>query len=208
MTDILPLWRAFLRGGLVASVCAILGLAVRYILAFEGELPVAVTWVILGAVIGSTILTAGEGRGGKTYAAMAVILTYLSMGAYQTGVVLLAQPAPKPNFSETDTSNPLTTLKAIARRTTHPKHTQSHPDSSAATSSDDPPFEKVWVGFLIFSYLGSISICMPIVAGLKTPILLPILGLALYSAWRISNRTVSFQGPFPLNIQEAALPSD
>ena len=167
----------FGRAALFGLGGATLGAAIYYaVLAITGY-EIGLIAILVGFVVGKAVSVGGASGGGRRYQVLAVVLTYLSIGATFVPLVL-SQRGER-------TSG---TADSLAR---------SAPVADAGTR-EVKPFRTIVVGMLA---LIALAAAMPLLAGFgglpASLIGLLILGFALQQAWRINHRNpIRVTGPF------------
>jgi hypothetical protein len=68
---------SFLRGGVVALVCAAIDAAIAHF----AHISLGLAWIFWGIFIGGAVQNASEGRGGWVFKLIAMVITYFAVGA-------------------------------------------------------------------------------------------------------------------------------
>lgn len=183
-------FRASLFGVGAAAAGALLYFAVSSATGYNiGLIAVAVGWMV-----GSAVRKGSDGRGGRFYQFLAVLLTYLSISAslapdvYEGMSAPSAEEAPAPAAQAPAQAAP-EVIQASATTA------DTAPEAAEAPAGDSPEL-SVTVRVILAAIL---SLGAPVLVGFNSPISLLIYGFALWEAWRRNTRAVlNIAGPFQL----------
>jgi hypothetical protein len=178
----------------------LLGAIVYYaVLALTGY-ELALISIAVGYGVGRVVRWASEGRGGRIYQVIAVVITYVAIvGSYapivlgqvrkdveakRTSVAMEGQTSPRPPSQPQPQLQPQPTGPA---QTPAPLEVRSNRGFSLVG------FAVGWIILII------LLLPLPLMAGFQNIIGLIIIGLALWEAWKTTRRaTVTIAGPFTL----------
>jgi hypothetical protein len=144
--------------------------------------------IILGYLVGIGVRKGSEGRGGRGYQVLAVLLTYLSLVVGYSGVMFHARAKDPSKFSASG-----------------PKTVELKPVESETLAA--PPAPRPTAGGCIVGVLFLLGICVasPVVDVIHNPLLILLLGIALWEGWRMNRGTViELKGPFHLGNSPSA----
>lgn len=131
--------------------------------------------ILLGYLVGIGVRKGSDGRGGRGYQVLAVLLIYLGLAIGFSGLMI-------PEFVKKQ-----------------PKAATETPAPSAESNAPDPA--PVSAGGCVMAGLIVVGICLasPVLVAIKSPLIILMLAIALWEGWRI-NRGVdlNLKGPFPL----------
>jgi hypothetical protein len=138
--------------------------------------------IVVGFMVGSAVRTGCQHRGGWAYQGLAILLTYLTIGAS-----LAAEAVPK--FLAGQAQNK---PGAAAPAPGKPPPQQVDPQFQRDLRRGSP-LAVVLVTVLVVI----ITITAPVLSGIESPIMWIIVGFALWEAWKLNKRIlVVFHGPF------------
>ncbi|MEO8450365.1 MAG: hypothetical protein ABI647_11270 [Gemmatimonadota bacterium] len=160
---------------------AILGTAIYYAVLAITHYEIGLIAILVGFVVGKAVSLGGGSLGGRRYQVLAVVLTYLSIGATYVPLVIRGLGSKQQPASAAD---------SLARSG------PAVPNNGSA--ADVKPARGIAVGVLA---LIALAATMPIIAGVSnlpaSLIGLLILGFALMQAWRMNQRgNLEVSGPF------------
>jgi hypothetical protein len=177
---------------LVAGVAmAGLGAGLYYGVAAISGYEIGLVAIVLGALVGGAVRWGARRRGGAFYQCLAVLLTYLSVGA----------------------SYSIFAIRAYAQQQHELAATQPAPASAPATQAgtaagaDDAaaqvpnPQEALWALVMLLGFVFWLLAALPVLASIESPMGFLIIGIALYQAWRMNKRVqVEVTGPYAVAV--------
>jgi hypothetical protein len=188
----------FLRAAAFGSAAALLGTIVWFaILKFSGR-EFGLLAIGVGLVVGLAVRKGSQGRGGRRYQALAMILTYVSITASYVPIVVKELGKHETASSKTeaheagDASAPHTAALAPGE----PSQTSSSTRVGVAHAQASTTPGAGAILFALVFVLG-VAMVSPFLSGFDNIMGLLIIGIALYEAWKI-NRGISVSGPFLL----------
>jgi len=177
-----------LAAGLGAAVLgAVLYYAVRAATGYD----LSLLAIVVGVLVGKAVRWGSSGRGGRGYQALAVLLTYLSIGGTYLPL-LFKEIQEKQAKTAAATASPATTAKAAPAQP--PTGKPAAPKAEAAKPELSPGDFFLFLGATLL-----MAAALPIMVGINSPILLLIVAIGLYEAWKTSRPAVPrIAGPFTL----------
>ncbi len=185
--------RAVGAGSGAAAVGAIAWFAIAKLTGME----LGIVAIVLGFFVGSAVRWGSEGRGGRVYQALAVFLTY-------TAIVSSYVPMILTYLAEQNQDSEISTVAAEGIRDTGVLIPASDTPAAAATFDEEDTVaaqakavaSHPLVAFLIL--IGFVY-ALPFLAGFENIVGIIIIGIALYQAWKMNEKTIlSFEGPFQI----------
>lgn len=170
---------------------AALGSAIYYaVLAMTG-LEIGLIAILVGFLVGKAVQKGSGGRGGATYQAMAILLTYFAIVSTYIPLIVKEFRENPGLQAAADSSTAGAGLAAEDSLAT----TAATADSSGA----DVAASQVSFGqfLLAVGAMLALAAVLPFLAGIGNIIGLLIIGFALYEAWKLNKRPIlAFTGPF------------
>lgn len=174
-------------------VAAALGAALYYAISALTGYEFGLIAIVVGFAVGSAVRWGSEGRGGKSYQALAMMLTYLAIVAtYIPPIIEGFREAAanesaivEPASSEADAPSPIPVSA--------PAPAQS---SEAATGQMALGPAGTFIALLLVL---AIACAAPFLGGVENIIGIVIIGIGLYEAWKLNRRaTLAITGPHTL----------
>ena len=183
----------FVRATGAGVVAAAIGSAIYYAISALTGYEFGLIAIVVGYAVGSAVRWGSDGRGGKSYQALAIALTYM---AIVTTYI--------PPIVEELRKGPAIDAEAVQAGAVPTTPTASATPASATTDapSTTPPADTMpGLGGLVFAVLVLLAIaCVaPFFAGFENIIGIVIIGIGLYEAWKLNRRsTLTITGPHAL----------
>ena len=201
------LWR-FVKATALGMIAGIMGAAVWFGIRWATDRIFALVAIGVGLLVGGAVRLGSEGRGGRGYQFLAVVLTYLAVGlAFAPDIVIEGVK----KYKESHHSN---TAVAHAGATTLPTSRSTAATQEAKTTtalddddSDDPsqpqkPFTgKQFAIAIVVLLLAATGLVLagPVLVAFSSIFGAIIVGFALWEAWKINrSRRLSLAGPYSL----------
>jgi hypothetical protein len=183
--------RAVLAGAAMAGVGAGLYYGVTAVSGYE----IGLVAIVLGALVGGAVRWGARRRGGAFYQCLAVLLTYLSVGASYS---IFAIQAYAQQRHEVAATQPATTSAPAGA------------DGADDTATHVPkPREALWAMAMLLGLVFWLLVALPVIASIESPMGFLIIGIALYQAWRMNKRAqVVVTGPYAVAVAAPPLPPD
>jgi hypothetical protein len=178
-----------------AAISAIIWYAIR--VATNSELGIVA--VAVGFAVGKAVRKGSGNWGGPGYQFLAVLLTYLSIGAtyVPSAVQAFAKGFNSPRAKAAAVNRDATNPEPKARAHEASRDQFDNADKPARSTPVIEPIAKIVIVFGIGTCLA--LTVGPIAMGWQSPILLLIYGIALFEAWKFTKRLVlPIQGPYQL----------
>jgi hypothetical protein len=193
--------------GLVKAIGAgvlagIAGALVYYaVLALTGY-EIGLIAVLVGFVVGGAVRWGSGGRGGPSYQAIAVAITYLSIVStyvpFMIAGVREASVKQHASAERRSAEGEGTSTERAASTDQSPPAPAAAAPASTTDASTRPPLAASRV-LLAFVILGGIILASPFLAGFGNIMGWAIIGFALYEAWKRNRRVhLTIAGPFTL----------
>jgi len=177
-----PGMSGFFKAAMAGFGAALVGAGIYYaVLALSGY-EVALVAILVGFLVGHAVRWGSKGRGGRSYQALAVFLTYFAIvGTY---IPLIVEEYLKEDAAETEPA-------AAAGQ-----------QAGSETEEIEVGGALVGIGFLLL-----MAAALPFLAGFENILGLVIIAVGLYEAWRINKRAVlEVSGPFQVGRLAAPRP--
>jgi hypothetical protein len=180
-------FRAGLAGAAGGGVGALIYFAVEVFTGYQ----IGLIALLVGFLVGAGVRWGAHGRGGWFYQIMAIALTYAAI-AESYALMAVRDVVRDPSV-----------LERLATKSTAPTspqagaETTSSPTSSAtAPVAPAPPLTVA--GFVLgLGLLLLLSLALPVMVGIESPIALLIFGIALFEAWKLNKRRAArISGPY------------
>jgi hypothetical protein len=183
----------FCRAGIYGTIAAAIGSGIYYaVLAMTGY-QIGLISILVGVMVGHAVHNGSGRRGGWRYQLLAIFLTYASIAS--SYVPLIVAEARNIN-------------KRMAVQEWETNRNNAATRTPAATPADETVVaEDTQLPTLSFGeFLKAIAIltvfvfAVPILSGFESPVILFIIGIGLYEAWKINRRVERvISGPISLN---------
>ncbi len=183
----------FLNAVMLGVLATLISAAVWYGVLKATDSEFGILAVIVGLFVGAAVRKGGRGAGGWRYQTLAMFLTYSAIVTSYTPFFFAGL---KEKLRDDAAQLSDTTARAAAPAR-----------DSAATSARAAERERPGSGQLALGIAVIIALlyAAPLLAGLKSPILLLILGIALYEAWKLNRRlALKLTGPYRVGAAPAA----
>jgi hypothetical protein len=191
--------RASAFGFLAAVAGAVVYYAIRAVTGYE----IGIVAVLVGWGVGRAIFLGSGQRGGRGYQFLAVGLTYLAMAS--TYVPLAREAVMERRAEERTATAPVDSTRIpVDMDGVQVEASAASTDTSVAAAAAPTKLasrEKLGVGgvLLAIGALLALSIALPVLVGMGSPISILILGFGLVQAWRMNKRVeLSVTGPYRL----------
>jgi len=139
--------------------------------------------ILLGYLVGIGVRKGSEGRGGRGFQVLAVLLTYLGLAIGFSGLMIPEFIKKQPKAG-TEAPSPSVESKA-------PEEKPAEPVSATPMSTGG-----CVVGVLV---LLGFWLASPVFVAIKSPLIILMLAIALWEGWRINRGiNLTLKGPFPL----------
>lgn len=182
------LMKAVLFGGGAAAAGAIL----QYLVLHLFNLNAAIVTILIGFMVGKAVHAGSGNRGGWRYQVIAVVLTYLAIGAayvpltiseLKAGQERKAAGLPDPAKFNAQNLRPMKLTPGLHRATPAP-------------ALEEPPSEPLSpVAIFVIALFGLFA--NPLIYGWASPLNILIFGFGLYQAWKMNKATqVQVTGPY------------
>ena len=198
--------RAAVAGLLAAAAGALIYFGISALTGYEFGLVA----IVVGLMVGGAVRWGSTGRGGRSYQALAMALTYTAIvTTYVPQIVRSfreAAHAPQVPAASPNSSGAVQAARAPTRRSSattptaktgspRPVQATSRAGTSAASQDDARPTP---IKFLIgWGFVFAIAFVAPFLGGLRNIMGLIIIGIGLYEAWKMNRRVrVELSGPF------------
>ena len=190
------------RALLLGLLAAALGTGIYFGVEALTNLHIGLVAIVVGLLVGGAVRKGSKGRGGWYYQLMAIFLTYVSIsGSYFLEAMKeLAEEKPTPAAHSTEYA---------PGKSDAAKSEEANPPATSGQPKRALPLAPTLIG-LLFSliFVTGLSLALPILVGLQSPILLLITGFALFEAWRINKRpAIQITGPYNVDGNLVAAPS-
>ena len=182
----------FVRAAGAGVAAAALGALIYYAISALTGYEFGWIAIVVGYAVGSAVRWGSDGRGGKSYQALAMMLTYLAIVA--TYIPPIVQ-----EFSKLDERQPAAVTAADTSPGASPAASASAPP--AAQSPEDAERTPPTVAGLVVgvAFLLALACIAPFLAGFENIIGIVIIGIGLYEAWKLNRRsTLTITGPHAL----------
>jgi len=182
----------FARATGAGVVAAALGAAIYYAISALTGYEFGLIAIVVGYAVGSAVRWGSDGRGGKGYQALAMMLTYLAIVA--TYIPPIVEEFRKLDAREpTEISAHDTAPGALPAASTNAPPAAQPPEDAEGTPPS--PAEVL----LAIAFLLAIACIAPFLAGFENIIGLVIIGIGLYEAWKLNRRSaLTITGPHTL----------
>jgi hypothetical protein len=194
-----------LRASAFGLLAAVAGAIVYYAIRAATGYEIGIVAIFVGWGVGRAVFVGSGGRGGRGYQALAVGLTYMAMAT--TYVPLAREAVMEKKAAEHSATAPLDSTNIAVDMTgawVEPSTASTDTTSAAAAAAPaakPATAKKLGVGgFLLgMGALLALSVALPILVGLGSPISILILVFGLLQAWRMNKRVqLSVSGPYRL----------
>jgi hypothetical protein len=175
--------RGFGRAALAGCAAAVAGSAIYYGVRALTGYEIGLVAILVGFMVGKAVRWGTHGRGGRGYQVLAVFLTYMSISSAYLPMIIKT-------IAETSES----------RKSVKTASAQTEPATKPA-SQNPAPHEKMTPGLFVLGVGGLFlaAATVPILVGIKSPILFLIVGFGLWEAWKL-NRRLPFTITGPLQV--------
>ena len=191
-----------LRASAFGALAAVAGSIVYYTIRAVTGYEIGIVAILVGWGVGRAVFLGSGGRGGRGYQALAVGLTYMAMAT--TYVPLAREAVMEKKGAESTTAAPLdSTAIPVDMNGAWVEPTVAATDSTtvAAAAAKPATAKKVGVGGVLMGVgaLLALTVVLPVLVGLGSPISILILVFGLLQAWRMNKRVaLSVSGPYRL----------
>jgi hypothetical protein len=188
----------FFRAALYGSGAGVAGFAIYFGVMKVTGIQMSLISILVGFMVGKAVWKGSQGRGGWVYQLLAVFLTYTAIGASYSAIHIpeFIKNARDANEKPADVPG----RKAVR---TPDKKAAGAPGVKAAQPAPPQAPVKLSAGKLFLAlallalFLVVATYALPIAAGIESPMVLLIVGFALWEAWKFNvRRPVVFNGPF------------
>jgi hypothetical protein len=183
----------FARATGAGVVAAALGAAVYYAISALTGYEFGLIAIVVGFAVGSAVRWGSEGRGGKSYQALAMMLTYLA-------IVTTYIPPIIEGFREAaaDESEIAESASSEADEASTTPVSAPAPPETSEVAAEAQPLGAAGT-FLALLFVLAIACAAPFLGGVENIIGIVIIGIGLYEAWKLNRRsTVAITGPHAL----------
>ena len=180
----------FARATGAGVAAAAVGAAIYYAISALTGYEFGLIAIVVGYAVGSAVRWGSDGRGGKSYQALAIALTYLAI--VTTYIPPIVEELRKGPAIDAEAVKAGATPRASATPAS-----ATTKDVSTEPAADAPP----GLGGLLLAVLVLLAIaCVaPFFAGFENIIGIVIIGIGLYEAWKLNRRsTLTITGPHAL----------
>jgi hypothetical protein len=186
--------RRAVLAALAGSLAGLLGTGIYFGVEAVTGYHIGLVAIVVGLLVGGAVRKGSAGRGGWFYQLMAIFLTYASIsGSY----FLTAME----EIAKEKQSTPGLAAQSAPASDEAGKSTESTPSGGSdqrGPATTTLPGPVVFV--LVIVFVIGISLYLPIMAGMQSPILLIITGFALYEAWKLNKRpALRISGPYTVD---------
>jgi len=198
--------RRFIRAAIFGGIAAALGCAIYCAMLALTDSQWGIIAILVGWMVGKAVSNGSRRRGGWLYQLLAVCLTYTAV--VSSYVPLIISSVEKKRSLRAASVAKSDATKTPVAKTTEAKAAASDVAAGKAAAEAGPAGEEkgpkeaapmstgrglllALILFIPFLFI------LPILAGFKSPLLLVIIGIGLYEAWKLNKRVVpDIKGPF------------
>lgn len=181
----LPIWR-FIKAGFLGMVGGAIGALIYFGVLKAFDIHLGLISIVMGLLVGAGVSIGSEKRGGWLYQALALAITYFSLGASFVPVMMAGM-----DEAATTQAAPTTDVPAVRAPAPTAEEQAAAEEATAEGKKVDIPRPILGVLFLI---IGPVAICF------ESPLMIFIQGIAFYEAWKLNKRKKrAIFGPFQLN---------
>lgn len=183
----------FARATGAGLVAAALGSALYYAITALTGYEIGLIAIVVGFAVGSAVRWGSEGRGGKTYQALAMMLTYLAI--VTTYIPPIIEGFREAAASESEIAESAST-DADEPSPTPVSAPAPEESSEAATGTQSLGAGGSFLALLLILAFACVA---PFLAGFENIIGIVIIGIGLYEAWKLNRHSaVAITGPHTL----------
>ena len=190
----------FLRATVYGTAAAVAGCALYYAVLKIANIHLSLISVLVGIMVGKGVQKGSNARGGAFYQMLAVFLTYSSIVATFSAAFVVPMIMKQIEARNGKAEAP----KVVnAKAKDEGEKGEANKAEIEADEEDAPDFKGMSAGQIVMALTVGLAAVIgilysiPIQAGLGSPMLLLIIGFALWEAWKINKRVpLVINGPF------------
>ncbi|AGA30253.1 hypothetical protein Sinac_6151 [Singulisphaera acidiphila DSM 18658] len=195
----------FAKASLLGTIAAFAGFAIYFGIQKTMGMQIGLIAILVGYMVGTAVRSGSGQRGGWIYQGLAILLTYAAISASYAATylpVILAERVEGKNANHGELTD-----KPEAERNKEQKPVDAEkelpPPERQPLKAADLSNPILLLSLII------ISLSLPIVVGLSSPIGLLIVGFALWEAWKLNRHVpLVFNGPFSFGGESAPPPTE
>jgi len=184
----------FARASGAGIVAAALGAALYYAISALTGYEFGLIAIVVGYAVGAAVSWGSNGRGGKSYQALAMGLTYLAI--VSTYIPPIIEGFREAAATESAIAEPAATDAEESSATPVNALASTEPSEPAASAEPETGAAGVLLALVL---IVAIACAAPFLAGVENIIGIVIIGIGLYEAWKLNRRSaLAITGPHAL----------